>query len=475
MSNVLRTLSLSLLFGSLSVAANAADLLHANVPAQAQTAKMRIATPGGSVLERVYANAAETASIDPRSLIGASAADGSYRYEISYGQTLDADLAAAAAATRRDGSSTLSDGMPAALESVSGSFSIRNGQLATAGQVEQTAAPGSTGSGAAASPQPKDQVIADDLIVQGSICAGFDCVNNEDFSFDTLRLKENNLRLKFEDTSVGTFPGNDWQLTANDTASGGLDKFSIDDVTGGRTPFTIVAGAPTNALYVASTGRIGVNTATPVLDLHDVTGNTPGLRLEQNGSSGFTPQTWDIAGNEANFFIRDATNGSSLPFRINPGAPSSSIHIIAGGNVGIGTSSPTAKLHVAGDAYVAGTLTQLSSRSSKTNLVAIAADSVLDRLAHLPIWSWNYLRSDTNDRHIGPVAEDFYAAFGFGTSERQLAPSDVAGVALAATQALQREVAARDRTIEALESRLARLERVMLERDAKVDATPIGH
>ena len=48
-----------------------------------------------------------------------------------------------------------------------------------------------------------DQVIPDDLIVQGSLCVGFDCVNNEVFDFDTIRLKENNLRILFHDTSVG--------------------------------------------------------------------------------------------------------------------------------------------------------------------------------------------------------------------------------------------------------------------------------
>ena len=71
-----------------------------------------------------------------------------------------------------------------------------------------------------------DQVIPDDLIVQGSTCVGFDCINNESFGFDTIRLKENNTRIKFEDTSLAGFPTNDWQLTANDSASGGASKFS---------------------------------------------------------------------------------------------------------------------------------------------------------------------------------------------------------------------------------------------------------
>jgi len=94
-------------------------------------------------------------------------------------------------------------------------------------------------------------------------------------------------------------------------------------------------------------GRLGLGTSTPVVDVHIKSGNTPTLRLEQDGSSGFTPQTWDVAGNEANFFVRDATNGSTLPFRIFPGAPSNALTIEATtGDVGIGTTSPAADLHI---------------------------------------------------------------------------------------------------------------------------------
>lgn len=192
-----------------------------------------------------------------------------------------------------------------------------------------------------------DQVIPDDLIVQGSACIGLDCVNNESFGFDTIRLKENNTRIKFDDTSTGAgFPANDWQLTANDSASGGASKFSIEDITGTKVPFTITAGAATNSIFVDSTGRLGLRTSTPVLDIHVNTSNSPAIRLEQNSSGGFNAQTWDLAGNEANFFVRDVTGGSRLPFRIRPGAPTSSIDISASGNVGIGTASPSGKLHV---------------------------------------------------------------------------------------------------------------------------------
>ncbi len=207
-----------------------------------------------------------------------------------------------------------------------------------------------------------DFVINDDLIVDGSACVGFDCVNGESFGFDTIRLKENNLRIKFDDTSVAaSFPRTDWQLTANSSANGGASKFSIDDISGGRTPFTVEANAPSHSLYVDDGGRLGLGTSTPVVDIHAISGDTPTLRLQQDGSSGFAPQTWDVAGNETNFFIRDVTNGSQLPFRIRPGAPTSSIFIDVDGDVGLGTSSPDGRLHVT------GTGVQLSYFESSNN------------------------------------------------------------------------------------------------------------
>ena len=105
----------------------------------------------------------------------------------------------------------------------------------------------------------RDQVILDDLIVDGSACIGFDCVNGESFGFDTIRIKENNLRIRAMDTSsTASFPTNDWQITFNDSSNGGQNKFSIDDIDGGRTPFTIEAGAPSHSLYVDDGGRLGL-------------------------------------------------------------------------------------------------------------------------------------------------------------------------------------------------------------------------
>jgi len=205
------------------------------------------------------------------------------------------------------------------------------------------------------------QTIADDLVVQGSECVGVDCVTGEVFGFDTLRFKENNLRIGFNDTSgTGTFPSNDWEITINDSSNGGANYFGVTDITAGNRPFTVSAGAGNDALYVDDTGNVGLGTNNPVLELHIADGDSPSIRIEQNGASGFTPQTWDIAGNESNFFIRDVTNASQLPFRIQPNAGGDAIYVATGGNVSLGDASPSEKLEVngntaiTGNAYIAG-------------------------------------------------------------------------------------------------------------------------
>lgn len=246
-----------------------------------------------------------------------------------------------------------------------------------------------------------DQVIPDDLIVQGSACVGLDCVNNESFGFDTIRLKENNTRIKFDDTSISAgFPANDWQLTANDSASGGANKFSIEDITGSKVPFTITAGATTNSMFVDSSGRLGLKTSTPVLDIQSTTSNTPAMRLEQNGSGGFTAQTWDIGANEANFFVRDVTGGSKLSLRIRPGAPTSSLDISANGDVGIGAASPTGKLHLFNGGATDNVL-QVFQNGTRTWTMGINGATDIFRITDNTVFAARFVITNTGNIGIG--------------------------------------------------------------------------
>jgi hypothetical protein len=322
--------------------------------------ELTVSAPNGETYKKTF-SAGRTPSFRVSDL-GSDLADGTYNYQLRVVPKVSGDLKKKLDKARGSGDEAAARkiareaGLSAPEQS--GAFTIRNGSIVSPDEVETDANARSGGRQITTdavvkpklNPVALDQVIPDDLIVQGSGCFGFDCVNNESFGFDTIRMKENNTRIKFEDTSVGSFPTNDWQLTANDSASGGSSKFSIEDITGAKVPFTITAGASTNSIFVDSTGRVGFRTSTPVLDLHISTSNTPAIRLEQTNAQGFTAQTWDIAGNEANFFVRDVTSGSRLPFRIRPGAPTSSLDISADGDVGIGTASPDTNLHVEADA-----------------------------------------------------------------------------------------------------------------------------
>ncbi|MCH7698568.1 MAG: tail fiber domain-containing protein [Chloroflexi bacterium] len=98
-----------------------------------------------------------------------------------------------------------------------------------------------------------------------------------------------------------------------------------------------------------------------------------------------------------------------------------------------GTGAPTAgvKLDPGDTAWEV-----LSDRESKENFVVLNARAILERLSGVPITEWNYKAQDASNRHIGPTAQDFYAAFGLSDDERYISPIDTDGVALAAIQGL---------------------------------------
>lgn len=385
-----------------------------------------------------------------------------------------------------------------------------------------------------ASRSSAQQVINEELIVQGSTCIGLACAADETFSggFDTLLLKENNLRIRFyDDSASGTFPTNDWQLVANDATSGGAEYFAIEDATHSRTPFKVLASAPNNSLLIDSTGEVGFGTSDPQLELHVLSGDTPGLRFEQTNTSGFSAQTWDIFGNEVGFAVRDLTAGSKLPFRIRPGASSSSLVIAASSNVGIGTLDPENTLEIersalvslglsdtrgtgasfeliagdngdgvgafriqkrsdpdvsfklasngsvyfggnegfawnaqtkditsAGNIQIAGVFNGSSSRSVKQSIEPIDTGDVLEKVAKLSVAKWSYIREGDGVRHLGPMAEDFHAAFGLGGDDKHIGVLDAVGVSMAAIQGLQSQLQSKEQRIHDLEKKNADLE-----------------
>ena len=139
-----------------------------------------------------------------------------------------------------------------------------------------------------------DEVILDDLIVIGNfggdsaaaLCVGNECIDGEDFAFDSVKLKTNDPTIKFEDTSSSSsFPTNDWSMGITDNGAPDAAQFLIKDLSAATTVLLMEAGAnggialgsgstvEADAISVGSTGsekRI-VNVADGVDDSDAVT------------------------------------------------------------------------------------------------------------------------------------------------------------------------------------------------------------
>jgi trimeric autotransporter adhesin len=85
-----------------------------------------------------------------------------------------------------------------------------------------------------------------------------------------------------------------------------------------------------------------------------------------------------------------------------------------------------------------GTWASASDRNLKTDVARIDDAAVLDKVAALPIERWSY-KAERGVRHVGPMAQDFYAAFGVGEDDKHITSIDEDGVALAAIKALHAE------------------------------------
>lgn len=112
-----------------------------------------------------------------------------------------------------------------------------------------------------------------------------------------------------------------------------------------------------------------------------------------------------------------------------------------------------------------GTICPISDRNQKENFTPIDRGDILREVAGLDITSWSYRSDPSHTRHLGPMAQDFRATFGLGGSDEAIFLVDADGVALAAIQALNAEVASLRnesaslrQTVEALQKRLATME-----------------
>jgi hypothetical protein len=93
----------------------------------------------------------------------------------------------------------------------------------------------------------------------------------------------------------------------------------------------------------------------------------------------------------------------------------------------------------------------VSDRNLKHDIEPVDEQSVLERVASMPISTWSYKSDDPTVRHLGPMAQDFHAAFGLGKTDKAYDPIDAHGVELAAIKALYERLRRDEALIEQLE------------------------
>jgi hypothetical protein len=115
-----------------------------------------------------------------------------------------------------------------------------------------------------------------------------------------------------------------------------------------------------------------------------------------------------------------------------------------------------------------GSWSSVSDRNMKENFEPVDGISLLEKLNNIPLTMWNYKSQDASIRHLGPMAQDFYAAFGLGEEDTRISTVDADGVALAGVQALYQlhleAIHERDRRISALQEQVNQLTQLIEQR-----------
>jgi hypothetical protein len=105
-----------------------------------------------------------------------------------------------------------------------------------------------------------------------------------------------------------------------------------------------------------------------------------------------------------------------------------------------------------------------SDRNKKENFKPVNAQTVLEKLAKMPVTRWNMKGDRDKIPHMGPVAQDFKAAFGLGEGDTTINAADAQGVAFAAIKGAYEKNQALEKQLGVLEARLKALEKAITSR-----------
>jgi hypothetical protein len=245
--------------------------------------------------------------------------------------------------------------------------------------------------------------------------------------------------------------------------------------------FANTAGSLTGTLPTSQlTGSVPTSQLSGPVPATSLTGSVPAASLTSVPATSLTGAvpastlTSVPAGNLTGT-VADARLSANVALRAGGNAFTGN-QIITSGYLGIGLTNPTYPLEVAsngvakmtmdyaGNLECSGTVYSkgsalTSDRNLKENFRPVDNQTVLAKVAALPVTEWNYKSDSQSIQHMGPMAQDFQAAFGLdGRDDKHISVVDEGGVALAAIQGLNAKVEEKEAEIQQLHQQLAALQ-----------------
>jgi hypothetical protein len=210
-----------------------------------------------------------------------------------------------------------------------------------------------------------------------------------------------------------------------------------------------------NQFLIRAAGGVGIGTTAPAAPLHVQSGSVgvdlnsrTVLGVDRAGdtfiqvlttTSNYAGVVFGSAYNSLDASVRyNAWGKRDLSFRTDNGTR---MIILTNGYVGIANNSPTNLLMVANARCDGSSWINASDRRLKQDFASVDPQAVLEKVVALPAQQWSY-QAQPDQQHLGPVAQDFHAAFGLGADDTSIATVDADGVALAAIQGLNQKVEA---------------------------------
>ena len=197
-----------------------------------------------------------------------------------------------------------------------------------------------------------NNIYSQDVVMHRNLAVGAGAKPGYDFGDNDLVFANNIVRLFFYDTSVGTFPSEDWTIEINDTANNGRNYFSVFDQNTGTHPFMLSATDSAKGWYVGSDGKTGLGAVPESNRLYipgtvkaAFTGNISGIT---NLSGMGTAQV--VNSGSTTIAADDDSDGNGAI--VMKTSDTTRMSISSNGEVYIGTGVPGKLLSVAGDASV---------------------------------------------------------------------------------------------------------------------------